>query len=171
MRLARAGPERTGRIVAAQLAAQCQALGSWVCMWSMYSTRNMLVCLEPRTYNTSTYIVLPTLLGPRKKIECHDFVPLVNLSSLVPLPSHQTYEAALAQRVRKRARKQKNRDEVMEARRRAAASSMLPEDVGDDFDGNRAIIKNRGRVKYRKRDEAYVCTTSPVCAIVAVVCG
>ena len=35
----------------------------------------------------------------------------------------------------------------MEARRRAAASSMLPEDVGDDFDGNRAIIKNRGRVK------------------------
>ena len=59
----------------------------------------------------------------------------------------------------------------MEARRRAAASSMLPEDVGDDFDGNRAIIKNRGRVKYRKRDEAYVCTTSPVCAIVAVVCG
>ena len=83
----------------------------------------------------------------------------------------EAYEAALAQRVRKRARKQKNRDEVMEARRRAAASSMLPEDVGDDFDGNRAIIKNRGRVKYRKRDEAYVCTTSPVCAIVAVVCG
>ena len=131
----------------------------------------MLVCLEPRIYNTSTYIVLPTLLGPRKKIECHDFVPLVNLSSLVPLPSHQTYEAALAQRVRKSARKQKNRDEVMQARRRAAASSMLPEDVGDDFDGQPCCHEEPWPVKYRKRDEAYICTTSPVCAVVVVVCG
>ena len=45
------------------------------------------------------------------------------------------------------------------ARRAAAAASVLPEDdVGDDFDGkrkvNRAILKNRGLMKYRKREDA-----------------